>query len=45
MENLFAKQDRVIDKMQTSIIRHQMQDINWNVTTQHRYNLVWSMCN
>lgn len=30
MENLFAKQDRLIDKMQTSIIRHQMQDINWN---------------
>lgn len=30
METLFAKQDRLIDRMQTKIIRHQMQEINWD---------------
>lgn len=29
METLFAKQDRLIDRMQTNLIRHQMQEINW----------------
>jgi len=30
MENLFAKQDRLLDMMQTTIVRHQMQEINWD---------------
>jgi len=30
METLFAKQDRLLDKMQTQLVRHQMQEINWD---------------
>jgi predicted AAA+ superfamily ATPase len=30
METLFAKQDRLLDRTQTSLVRHQMQEINWN---------------
>jgi len=30
MEALFAKQDRLLDRMQTKLIRHQMQEINWD---------------
>jgi len=29
METLFAKQDRLLSMMQTEIVRHQMQQINW----------------
>ena len=29
METLFAKQDRLLGQQQTSLIRHQMQEINW----------------
>jgi len=30
METLFAKQDRLLDMMQTRLVRHQMQEINWD---------------
>lgn len=30
METLFAKQDRLLDRTQTEIVRHQMKEINWN---------------
>jgi len=30
METLFAKQDRLLDKVQTDLVRHQMQEINWD---------------
>lgn len=29
MESLFSKQDRLLEQTQTSIVRHQMQEINW----------------
>jgi len=30
METLFAKQDRLLDRMQTQLVRHRMQEINWD---------------
>lgn len=30
METLFAKQDRLLDKMQTNLVRHLMLEINWD---------------
>lgn len=30
MDTLFAKQDRLLDRMQTRLVRHQMQEINWD---------------
>lgn len=30
MDSLFAKQDRLLGRLQTNLVRHQMQDINWN---------------
>lgn len=29
METLFARQDRLLGRMQTNLVRHQMQEINW----------------
>jgi predicted AAA+ superfamily ATPase len=30
METLFAKQDRLLDRTQVSLDRHQIHEINWN---------------
>lgn len=30
METLFAKQDRLLDHLQTQLVRHQMHEINWD---------------
>lgn len=30
MEKLFAKQDRLLQLQQTKLVRHQMEEINWN---------------